>query len=225
MPNLPVGDEREIEKAKTSLEGMRRDLSRVAGMSRTISFVPSYAEDEKLFSALEAEARAVQGEVTALVGRVERFAGALGEIDPAWFACRKELVSLFSRTLTEFNSASGSMMLTHYHAQEKRAFSFLEELLTLRMYFNRLDKEIHAAYERMHKPIAPIKLQNDCEQIIISLAYDDSSTYEDKIAELIGSAKNRGTQVLAEAFLCQSDSTRMHRLFNGNKFRSCSTAT
>lgn len=221
-PHLPLDDERQIIKAKTSIEGIKGNLSNIAGVSRSISFSPSYAEDDELFTALETEARAVQGEVLALAAHVERFADALGKVDSAWFARRKELVSLFVKTLDEHNNTSGSTTLSQYQTQTREALSFLEDLLTLRMFFLHLDQEACTAYERVYTPIDPKKLKNGDETIEVSLTYDDSSSYEDKVAELIRSTNIQGTQVLAEAFLKQSDRGRMHKLFNGTKFKSCS---
>ena len=164
----------------------------------------------------------MKGELLSLAAHVERFADALGKVDYAWFVRRKELVSLFVKTLDEHNNTSGSTTLSQYQTQTREALSFLEDLLTLRMYFLHLDQEACTAYERVYTPIDPKKLKNGDETIEISLTYDDSSSYEDRVAELIRSTNIPGTQVLAEAFLEQSDRGRMHKLFNGTKFKSCS---
>ena len=221
IPAFPPDDEQQTVRARALLEEARNDLAGITEKTRAISFVPSYREDSVLFDALEAEARGVQDDVYAITERIERFAGMLGSIDSTWFERRKELISLFSKTLTEHNSSSGSTMLSQYMEQTKRAASFLDDLLMLRMYLKHLDGEAQNAFERMHKPVPPVKLQNSNEPIEIALVYDDDSTYESKVAELIGAASSNGTQVLAEAFLHQSNRAYMHKIFNGNKFRSC----
>lgn len=77
----------------------------------------------------------------------------------------------------------------------------------------------------MREPIPPAKLQNGDEPIEVALYYDDDSSYEDLINSLLGNSSNKDSQALAEAFVNQSDNRKMHKIFDGRKFRSCSNGS
>lgn len=220
-PLLPAGDAPQVEKVKESLEGITTDLIASSDALSSISFKASYPENSALFGALEAETRAIQRDMQSVVERIERFSRDLGKIDPAWFSVREELLSLFSEILEKYNNASGSTTLTQYQLQTEGANAFLSDLLSLRVSLKYLDEEARSAYEKMHEPLEPVNLQNDDEQIEIAIFYEDDSSYEEKLANLLGTSTNKDMQALVEAFLFQNDGVRMHKLFEGRKFKSC----
>lgn len=222
-PSLPARDAPQITKAKNSLNVIDDKLRAASEAIGSIKFNASYPEDNTLFEALEAETRAIQNDMEAVIKRIRRFSDGLGKVDPSWFSRREELVSLFSETLNTANNASGSTTLAQYQKQTKDATAFLYDLLSLRISLKHVDEEAQAAYERMHKPIDPVPLQNGDEPIEISLFYEDDSTYDDKRANLLGASSSKDLQALAEAFLRQADRRRMHKLFDGRKFISYSS--
>lgn len=224
-PFIPQADMPQVAKAEDSLGGVADALSTASQASSTVSFKASYPENKMLFEALEMEARAIQCDVLAIANRVDRFSRLLGEIEPSWFACRDELVSLLSEILKKHNKSNGSATLAQYEEQTESAAEFLDDVLALRISLRHIDCEARKEYGRMHKPISPMKLWNGEETIEVSLFYEDDSSYDELIASLIGSSSNKDSQVLVEAFLNQSDSKRMHKLFEGRKFKSCSTSS
>ena len=220
-PSLPEGDEPQVTDAKKSLEDTALELKASLTSLSSIKFKASYPEDNALFEALEAEMRAIQADMQTIIERIGRFSNNLGRIDQSWFSSRKELLSLLSEILKKYNNSSGSTTLTQYQKQTKDAAIFFSDLLSLRMSLKYLDEEAKAAYEKMHEPFEPIKLQNDDELIEIAIYYEDDSSYDDKLEDLLGTSSNKDMQALVEAFLRQTDSASMHKLFDGRKFKSC----
>lgn len=220
-PSLPAGDAPQVAKTKESLEGITTDLKASSEALSSIGFKASYPENSALFGALEAETRAIQRDMQSVVERIERFTRDLGKVDPSWFSVREELLSLFSEILEKYNNASASTTLAQYQRQTEGASVFLSDLLSLRVSLKHLDEEARSAYEKMHEPLEPVKLQNDDEQIEIAIFYEDDSSYEEKLANLLGTSANKDMQALVEAFLFQNDGVRMHKLFDGRKFKSC----
>lgn len=221
-PPSTHGDRCQIGQAITRLSSVAESLENAATDAKTICFKSVYPEDDKLFTALEAEARAVQKDVLEVAERVEKFSLLLDEADPDWFKYREQLLELFSTTLGAYNSESDATTLTQYNGKTAKALAFIDDLLELRLSLAYLDEAAKTAYEKSHHPIDPIKLQNAGEEIAIGLVYDADSTYEEKIGALLKSAESRDGQALAEAFLRQYDKGRLHDTFNGTKFKSIS---
>lgn len=219
MPTLPAKDKPKIEKAKPELASIEESLTVAAKTASSITFKSSFPEDERLFSALDKEARALEGEVIDLKNRVARLSLLLSEVNPEWFEIRDQLVSLFETTVGAYNNASGSTALTQYGKKTSEAAAFLDDLLELRLSLEYLNAQARKAYEKMHRPIDPVELQNDEEPIVISLVYSEEATFDEKFAEPFSSSSTRNHQTLVEAFLCQRDSDKMHRKFNGTKVR------
>lgn len=222
-PTIPAGDVRQIEKAKKAFKELTHDLAIRSETLGAVEFKASYHENSTLFDALNVEASSIREELAVVMEHAERFSSALEAIDPSWFACRDRLLHLFSAILEQYNNASGSTSLTQYRQQTKRAAIFLDELLSLRLALKHLDQEARAAYEKLHKPIEPVVLHNGDEPIEITLTYEDDSSYSDKLANLLGAASSKDNQALVEAFLYQYNKSRMHKVFDGRKFKSCST--
>ena len=74
----------------------------------------------------------------------------------------------------------------------------------------------------MHSPIKPVELKDGKDSIVITLAYIEETTFDDKFGELLNSQSSRDSQTLVEAFLHEYDSDEMHARFNGTKFRGMS---
>lgn len=218
-PTLPAKDRLKIDKARSELSSMEESLTAAAKTASSITFKSSYPEDEELFAALDEETRAIEGVLTDLTQRVARLSILLSEVNPEWFESRDQLVSLFATTIGEYNNASGSTALTQYGEKTAEVAAFLDDLLELRLSLDYLNAQAQKAYAKMHKPIDPVELQNDEDRIVISLVYSEESTYEEKFGEPLNSSTTRNHQTLVEAFLCQRDSDKMHRKFNGNKVK------
>ena len=216
----PPRDELQIDEAKISLKDMSGLMDGLKTKSGSIGFKSSYPEDERLFESLETEARAIEKGVSELSARVARLSSCLGDIDPSWFQAREQLISLFTDTLNEYNSSSGSTTLNQYNSKTSAAATFLDDLFELRMSLESLNGEARKEYKRMRKPIEPVKLTNADEPIVISLVYSEETSF-DKLFSALLSGHTGDTQALVEAFLYQSDKDKMHKTFDGNKFRGC----
>lgn len=222
-PAMPAGDARQIEKARRIFEELTDDLTARSETLNSVEFKASYPENSTLFDALNMETSSIREELTAVMKHIERFSNSLEAINPSWFTCRDQLIHLFSATLEQYNNASGSTSLTQYRQQTERAANFLDDLLSLRLALKHLDQEARTTYAKLHKPIEPVVLHNGDEPIEITLTYEDDSSYSDKLADLLGTATSKDNQALVEAFLYQHNKSRMHKLFDGRKFKSCST--
>lgn len=218
-PTFPAKDWPKIDKARSELSSMEESLASAAKTASSITFKSSYPEDEELFVALDDEASAIKGELTNLRQRVARLSLLLNEVNPEWFEGRDQLVSLFETTIGEYNNASGSTALTQYGQKTAKVAAFLDDLLELRLSLDYLNEQAQRAYEKMHKPIDPVELQNEVDRISINLVYSEESTFDEKFAEPLSSSTTRNHQTLVEAFLCQRNSDRMHKKFNGNKVK------
>ena len=218
-PTFPAKDWPKIDKARSELSSMEESLASAAKTASSITFKSSYPEDEELFVALDDEASAIKGELTNLRQRVARLSLLLNEVNPEWFEGRDQLVSLFETTIGEYNNASGSTALTQYGQKTAKVAAFLDDLLELRLSLDYLNEQAQRAYEKMHKPIDPVELQNEVDRISINLVYSEESTFDEKFAEPLSSSTTRNHQTLVEAFLCQRNSDKMHRKFNGSKVR------
>ena len=218
-PTLPVKDGPKIDKARLGLSDMEESLTAAAKTASSITLKNSYPENEELFAALNEEMRAIEGEITDLKQRASRLSLLLSEVNPGWFESRDQLVSLFATTVGEYNSASGSTAITQYGEKTAEAAAFLDDLLQLRLSLDYLNAQAQKAYEKMHRPINPVELQNDKDRIVISLVFSEESTFGEKFAEPLNSSTTRDHQTLVEAFLCQRDREKMHRKFNGTKVR------
>ena len=218
-PTFPAKDWPKIDKARSELSSMEESLASAAKTASSITFKSSYPEDEELFVALDDEASAIKGELTNLRQRVARLSLLLNEVNPEWFEGRDQLVSLFETTIGEYNNASGSTALTQYGQKTAKVAAFLDDLLELRLSLDYLNEQAQRAYEKMHKPIDPVELQNEADRISINLVYSEESTFDEKFAEPLSSSTTRNHQTLVEAFLCQRNSDKMHRKFNGSKVR------
>jgi energy-coupling factor transporter ATP-binding protein EcfA2 len=218
-PTYPAKDWPKIDKARSELSSMEESLASAAKTASSITFKSSYPEDEELFVALDDEASAIKGELTNLRQRVARLSLFLNEVNPEWFEGRDQLVSLFETTIGEYNNASGSTALTQYGQKTAKVAAFLDDLLELRLSLDYLNEQAQRAYEKMHKPIDPVELQNEADRISINLVYSEESTFDEKFAEPLSSSTTRNHQTLVEAFLCQRNSDRMHKKFNGNKVK------
>lgn len=218
-PTFPAKDWPKIDKARSELSSMEESLASAAKTASSITFKSSYPEDEELFVALDDEASAIKGELTNLRRRVARLSLLLNEVNPEWFEGRDQLVSLFETTIGEYNNASGSTALTQYGQKTAKVAAFLDDLLELRLSLDYLNEQAQRAYEKMHKPIDPVELQNEVDRISINLVYSEESTFDEKFAEPLSSSTTRNHQTLVEAFLCQRNSDRMHKKFNGNKVK------
>lgn len=218
----PPRDELQIDEAKISLKDMSGLMDGLKTKSGSISFKSSYPEDERLFESLEAKARAIEKGVSELSARVARLSSCLGDIDPSWFQARERLVSLFADTLDEYNSSSGSTTLNQYNSKTSAAAAFLDDLFELRMSLEFLDGEAEKEYGRIRKPMEPVELTNVGEPIVISLVHSEETSFHDLFSELLSRrSSGGGTQALVEAFLYQSDKDKMHKTFDGRKFRTC----
>ena len=218
-PTFPAKEWPKIDKARSELSSMEESLASAAKTASSITFKSSYPEDEELFVALDDEASAIKGELTNLRQRVARLSLLLNEVNPEWFEGRDQLVSLFETTIGEYNNASGSTALTQYGQKTAKVAAFLDDLLELRLSLDYLNEQAQRAYEKMHKPIDPVELQNEADRISINLVYSEESTFDEKFAEPLSSSTTRNHQTLVEAFLCQRNSDRMHKKFNGNKVK------
>lgn len=218
-PTFPAKDWPKIDKARSELSSMEESLASAAKTASSITFKSSYPEDEELFVALDDEASAIKGELTNLRQRVARLSLLLNEVNPEWFEGRDQLVSLFETTIGEYNNASGSTALTQYGQKTAKVAAFLDDLLELRLSLDYLNEQAQRAYEKMHKPIDPVELQIEVDRISINLVYSEESTFDEKFAEPLSSSTTRNHQTLVEAFLCQRNSDRMHKKFNGNKVK------
>lgn len=218
-PTFPAKDWPKIDKARSELSSMEESLASAAKTASSITFKSSYSEDEELFVALDDEASAIKGELTNLRQRVARLSLLLNEVNPEWFEGRDQLVSLFETTIGEYNNASGSTALTQYGQKTAKVAAFLDDLLELRLSLDYLNEQAQRAYEKMHKPIDPVELQIEVDRISINLVYSEESTFDEKFAEPLSSSTTRNHQTLVEAFLCQRNSDRMHKKFNGNKVK------
>lgn len=218
-PTFPAKDWPKIDKARSELSSMEESLASAAKTASSITLKSSYPEDEELFVALDDEASAIKGELTNLRQRVARLSLLLNEVNPEWFEGRDQLVSLFETTIGEYNNASGSTALTQYGQKTAKVAAFLDDLLELRLSLDYLNEQAQRAYEKMHKPIDPVELQNEVDRISINLVYSEESTFDEKFAEPLSSSTTRNHQTLVEAFLCQRNSDRMHKKFNGNKVK------
>ena len=218
-PTFPAKDWPKIDKARSELSSMEESLASAAKTASSITFKSCYPEDEELFVALDDEASAIKGELTNLRQRVARLSLLLNEVNPEWFEGRDQLVSLFETTIGEYNNASGSTALTQYGQKTAKVAAFLDDLLELRLSLDYLNEQAQRAYEKMHKPIDPVELQNEVDRISINLVYSEESTFDEKFAEPLSSSTTRNHQTLVEAFLCQRNSDRMHKKFNGNKVK------
>lgn len=218
-PTFPAKDWPKIDKARSELSSMEESLASAAKTASSITFKSSYPEDEELFVALDDEASAIKGELTNLRQRVARLSLLLNEVNPEWFEGRDQLVSLFETTIGEYNNASGSTALAQYGQKTAKVAAFLDDLLELRLSLDYLNEQAQRAYEKMHKPIDPVELQIEVDRISINLVYSEESTFDEKFAEPLSSSTTRNHQTLVEAFLCQRNSDRMHKKFNGNKVK------
>lgn len=218
-PTFPAKDWPKIDKARSELSSMEESLASAAKTASSITFKSSYPEDEELFVALDDEASTIKGELTNLRQRVARLSLLLNEVNPEWFEGRDQLVSLFETTIGEYNNASGSTALTQYGQKTAKVAAFLDDLLELRLSLDYLNEQAQRAYEKMHKPIDPVELQIEVDRISINLVYSEESTFDEKFAEPLSSSTTRNHQTLVEAFLCQRNSDRMHKKFNGNKVK------
>lgn len=218
-PTFPAKDWPKIDKARSELSSMEESLASAAKTASSITFKSSYPEDEELFVALDDEASAIKGELTNLRQRVARLSLLLNEVNPEWFEGRDQLVSLFETTIGEYNNASGSTALTQYGQKTAKVAAFLDDLLELRLSLDYLNEQAQRAYEKMHKPIDPVELQIEVDRISINLVYSEESTFDEKFAEPLSSSTTRNHQTLVEVFLCQRNSDRMHKKFNGNKVK------
>ena len=222
VPNAPQSDQAQIDKAKKTLSEMSESIAGAIEKAETLRFKNAYPENEALLSALDEEAVAIRKSLAAVAGKVNHLTRILDECDPAWFRGREELVSLFVDTIKEFNSGGDSNSLMQYNKQTKDAATFYDDLLELRLALAFLDDEAREAYERMRKPVEPVNFENDGEKIIVNLERDEKASFEDKVGELLSSKLPPDTQALVRAFAFQSDSDRMHSVFNGKKFRNFS---
>lgn len=218
-PTCPQKDLPKIEHATTGLNEMMGFLDEAASVSSSIEFKNSYPENEVLFTCLETEARAVENDLSSLRERTARLSELLEDVDPDWFESRDQLLSLFMSTVSKFNSESGSTTVTQYNEKTREAAAFLDSLLMLRFSLQQLNSEARIAYEKMHKPINPVELQNGEDSIVISLTYSEEAAFDDKFGELLNGHTTRDSRTLVEAFLREYDSEKMHAMFNGNKVR------
>lgn len=220
-PTIPPKDLPKANQAKTSIEEAIESLQTAETAIGGISLKSSYSENTTLFMALEDEIRAIEADIHAAKARASRLASLFGTIDEAWFGGRELLLSLFTTTLSAHNSVSDATTLTQYNRQASEATSFLDDLLVLRQSLAYLSCEAKAAYQKMHRPIDPVELSNGDKPIVINLVHSEEDSFEDKISALLSASSCKNNQALVEALLCQSDSTRLHKLFNGNKFKAC----
>lgn len=218
-PGLPAKDMPKIEQAKTELPEMMGFLNKAFKVSSSITFKNNYPEDGVLFASLETEARAIENDLSSLNERAARFAKLLEDVDSGWFESRDQLISMFMSTVSEFNSESGSTTVTQYNDKTREAAEFFDDLLMLRFSLQQLNSEARIAYEKMHKPIDPVELQNDEDSIVVSLAYSEEATFIDKFGELLKSRSIHAPLRLVEAFLRKYDSEKMHAMFNGTKVK------
>lgn len=221
-PAYPMAEQPKIEQAKAGLGKLTEPIAEMKAAASSISFTSSYPENNELFEALEAEARAIEADVLSIEGKVNHFSALLGEVSPAWFSPREDLVGLFRTTLTTFNGSSDSSSLSQYKNKTSVASAFLDDILELRISLDYLNNEADKAYEKMHKPIEPLDLQNDGETIEIALVYEEERSFAEKVEDLLNSSSLRTVQSLVVAFLHMKDRDRLHKTFNGRKFQSYS---
>ena len=222
-PAIPAKDMPKITSAKTGIERVAESLQTSETAIGAVTIACSYPENAELIAAIETEIRAIEADIHAVKARASRLGSLLGDVDEAWFSGRDQLVSLFTAALNEYNSASDATKLTQYNRHALEAASYLDDLLELRQSLAYLHREARAAFDKMHRPINPVELSNGEEPIVISLVHSEGESFEDKIAALLNSSSSRDYQVLVEAILCKTDSTRLHKLFNGTKFRGYAT--
>ena len=218
-PAAPAENMPKIEQAKAGLAKMIECLDKASKASSSIAFKNSYPEDEGLFASLEAEARAIENDLSSLNERVTRFVKFLEDVDPGWFKSRDQLLSVFMSTVGEFNSESGSTAVTQYNNKTREAAGFFDDLLMLRLSLQQLNGEAQIAYKKMHEPIDSVELQNGKDLIVISLAYSAQATFDEKFGELLKSCSTRDSLTLVGAFLREYDSEKMHAMFNGTKVK------
>lgn len=222
MPARPEAEKPKIDCAKTKLNKMLESLTAVSKSSTSISFSTIYPENERLFASLETEVRSIEKELSDLKKKTAHLSAVLDEIDFAWFENREWLISGFISTARKYNSESGSTALTQYREKTQEVATFFDDLVELGLSLKWLNNEAQDVYEKMHSPITPVELKNDEDSIVISLAYSEEASFKDKFSELLSTRSSRNSQTLVEAYLSMCDSSKMHRMFNGTKFRGVS---
>lgn len=222
MPSRPDKEILKINQAKTDLGEMLESLEAASKTSASISFKSTYPEDKELFTSLETEARSIEGELSKLKRKTTCLSTLLKKIDSDWFENREQLITEFFSTAREYNSESDATALTQYREKTREVAAFFDDLTELRISLEWLYSEARSAYEKMHSPIKPVELKDGEDSIIITLAYSEEMTFDDKFGKFLSSQSSRDFQTLVEAFLHEYDSDEMHARFNGTKFRCMS---
>ncbi|WP_283171674.1 hypothetical protein [Curtanaerobium respiraculi] len=221
-PTRPDKEIPKINQAKTELDEMLESLEAALNTSASVSFKNTYPEDKELFASLETEVRSIEKELSNLKQKTTRLSNLLEGINSNWFDNREQLITEFFSTARKYNSESGSTALTQYREKTREVAAFFDDLVELRLSLKWLSSEAQSAYEKMHSPIEPVELNDGEDSIVISLAYSEETTFDDKFGELLSSRSGRDSQTLVEAFLHTHDSNEMHARFNGTKFRGVS---
>ena len=218
-PTSPAEDLPTIKDAKTKLDKMLESLEAASKASTSVAFKSSYPEDEELFVALEAEVHSIKMGLSDLKNKTARLSELLEDVDSGWFENRKQLISEFISAVSKYNSESGSTALTQYREKTHEVAAFFDDLIELRVSLMWLSDEAQRVFKKMYSPIDPVEFRNDEDSIVIRLAYSEEMTFNEKFGELLNRYSSQDSQTLVEAFLYQFDGNKMHKMFNGNKFK------
>jgi hypothetical protein len=178
-------------------------------------------EDGALLEALKRRANDICNALLEVDTMVNSYISSLKNIRSEWFICRKQLLDEYLGLVDEFNSHNGSNAASRYEDKDKLLSSFYSDLLTLRVMLKYLHSTAIQEFDKGYCAGEESVYQTGDNVIQINLRPNDDYSFEEIYRDLFAKSPVVDESLLIDAYLCGSEASKMHKVFNGNKFKSC----
>lgn len=220
-PQIPFSIESYIEGLKKRWKQVAGSLNEAGKHLRSSVSKCCSVEDEDLLEALTRRENSICNAFSEVDIMIRDYISSLDRIRSEWFSQRRELLTEYFNYIDEFNSHNGSNAASQYEDKDKKLFSFYSDLLTLRIMLKELHRAAIQEYGRAYCAGKELDYQSGSNVIQISLRPNDDLSFEDVYSSLFSRSSLPDDGSLIYAYLSASDASKMHKVFNGIKFKSC----